>query len=99
MIFQDNIIKEYLKNVYFITGTHCGGKTTISKALGERYEILVYDVDEQFTIHKLMSNEKFQPNMNLSFKDADEFFGRSVSETVQLVEEHFGWHPLNDFLL
>jgi len=22
MIFQDNVIKEYLKNVYFITGTH-----------------------------------------------------------------------------
>ena len=37
MIFQDNIMKEYLKNVYFITGTPCGGKTTLSCALAEKY--------------------------------------------------------------
>ena len=37
MIFQDNIMKEYLKNVYFITGTPCGGKTTVSRALAEKY--------------------------------------------------------------
>lgn len=36
MIFQDNVIKEYLKNVYFITGTPCGGKTTISRELAKR---------------------------------------------------------------
>lgn len=38
MIFQDNVIKEYLKNVYFITGTPCGGKTTVSRALWEDYK-------------------------------------------------------------
>ena len=37
MIFQDNIMKEYLKNVYFIRGTPCGGKTTLSCALAEKY--------------------------------------------------------------
>ena len=78
MIFQDNIIKEYLKNVYFITGTPCGGKTTTSRALGEKHGIPVYDIDEQFTRHQLMSDREHQPNMNRSFKDADEFFGRSV---------------------
>lgn len=35
MILQDNIIKEFLKNVYFITGTPCGGKTTISRELAK----------------------------------------------------------------
>ena len=39
MIFQDNVIKKYLKNVYFITGTPCGGKTTISRALAEKYGV------------------------------------------------------------
>lgn len=48
MIFQDNVIKEYLKNVYFVTGTPCGGKTTISRELAKRYNLLVYDVDKQF---------------------------------------------------
>lgn len=39
MIFQDNVIKEYLKNVYFITGTPCGGKTTVSRALAESMDL------------------------------------------------------------
>ena len=80
MIFQNNIIKEYLKNVYFITGTPCGGKTTITRALGKKYGIPVYVIDDQFTIHQLKSDEEHQPCMNRQFKDADEFFGRSVEE-------------------
>lgn len=80
MIFQDNIIKEYLKNVYFISGTPCGGKTTVSRALGEKCGISVYDIDEQFPIHQQMSDSKHQPAMNKNFKDADEFFSRSVEE-------------------
>lgn len=80
MIFQDNVIKEYLKNVYFIAGTPCGGKTTISRALGDRYGIRVYDIDEQFPKHQQMSSSVYQPAMNKHFENADEFFGRSVEE-------------------
>jgi adenylate kinase family enzyme len=80
MIFQDNVIKEYLKNVYFITGTPCGGKTTISRELAKRHNLLVYDIDEQFSNHQKISNATFQPAMNKVFKDADEFFGRTVEE-------------------
>lgn len=80
MVFQDNVIKEYLKNVYFITGTPCGGKTTISRELAKRHNLLVYDIDEQFPKHKKISNSAFQPSMNKVFKDADEFFERSVEE-------------------
>ena len=80
MIFQDNVIKEYLKNVYFITGTPCGGKTTISRALAEKHGIRVYDIDEQFPRHQQISSPNFQPSMNKEFKNADEFFGRTVVE-------------------
>ena len=80
MIFQDNVVKEYLKNVYFISGTPCGGKTTVSKALGEKCGIRIYDIDEQFPIHQQMSDSEHQPAMNKNFRDADEFFGRSVEE-------------------
>ena len=80
MILQDNVIKEYLKNVYFITGTPCGGKTTISRELAKRHNLLVYDIDEQFSYHQKISNSTFQPSMNRVFKDADEFFGRTVEE-------------------
>ena len=80
MIFQDNIIKQYLKNVYFIAGTPCGGKTTVSRALGKKYNIPVYDIDERFPEHQAMSDATSQPAMNYNFRDADEFFGRSVEE-------------------
>lgn len=80
MIFQDNVIREYLKNVYWVTGTPCGGKTTVSKGLGKKYNIPVYDIDEMFPVHQRMSDVKYQPSMNKSFKDADEFFGRTIEE-------------------
>ncbi len=80
MIFQDNIIKQYLKNVYFIAGTPCGGKTTVSRALAKKYGIPVYDIDEHFPEHQAMSDAVSQPAMNKNFRDADEFFGRSVAE-------------------
>lgn len=83
MIFQDNVIKEYLKNVYFITGTPCGGKTTISRELAKRHDLLVYDIDEEFEKHQKLSNPDDQPSMNKKFKDADEFFGRTVEEYKQ----------------
>ncbi len=82
MIFQDNIIRQYLKNVYFITGTPCGGKTTISKILGEKYGIPVYNADEMFPVHQTKSDKTSQPDMNKIFADADEFFGRTVDEYV-----------------
>ena len=30
MKLQDNVLKAYLKNVLFISGTPCGGKSSIS---------------------------------------------------------------------
>ena len=80
MIFQDNVMKEYLKNVYFITGTPCGGKTTLSRALAEKYGFELFDIDERFNEHKKISDPLFQPAMNTCFKSADEFFGRTVEE-------------------
>ena len=80
MNFQENVLKEYLKNVYFITGTPCGGKTTISRALAEKYGFELFDIDERFDEHQKMSDSTYQPNMNKRFCSADEFFGRSVEE-------------------
>ena len=83
MIFQDNVIKEYLKNVYFVTGTPCGGKTTISGELAKRHDLLLFDIDEAFEKHQKISTPAYQPAMNRKFKDADEFFGRTVEEYKQ----------------
>lgn len=80
MIFQDNVLKEYLKNVYFITGTPCGGKTTVSRALAKRHGFLVYDVDEHFSSHQKLADPTLQRAMCKHFENADAFFGRSVAE-------------------
>ena len=38
MKIANNILKHYLKNVYFITGTAYSGKSTMVKMLAERYD-------------------------------------------------------------
>jgi len=80
MKIENNILKAYLKNVYFMMGTPCGGKTSVSRALGKRYNVPVYDIDERFDTHRGLSDPQIQTAMNRQFADADEFFGRSVEE-------------------
>ena len=80
--------KDDFKNVYFITGTATGGKTTISKALAEKYGWLRYDVDVEFDRHQQLSNPIDQPNMNKTFKNADEFFLRDAAEYVQWLKDN-----------
>ena len=87
-VYLEKYKKEQFKNVYFITGTATGGKTTISKALAEKYGWLRYDVDERFDEHKKLSNPTDQPNMNKTFKDADEFFLRDTNEYVQWLKDN-----------
>lgn len=80
--------KQQFKNVYFITGTATGGKTTMSKQLAQKYGFVRYDVDEEFDKHKKLSNPKDQPNMNKSFKNADEFFLRDKDEYVNWLKNN-----------
>ena len=41
MKIENNVLKHYLKNVYFITGTAYAGKSTMCKMLAERYDMLL----------------------------------------------------------
>ena len=42
MKIANNIIKEHLKNVYFLCGGAYGGKTTMAKLLEEKYGFIRY---------------------------------------------------------
>ena len=79
MIFQDNVIKEYLKNVYFITGTPCGGKTTVHvrwrKSMDLNYLMLMRDSTSTKNVEPIISACD-----EYDFNSADEFFGRTVEE-------------------
>ena len=52
MQIANNILKHYLRDVYFFCGTACGGKTTMSKAFAEKHSMLWLDegtLNEQMT--------------------------------------------------
>ncbi len=87
-MFLTNYSKEQFKNVYFISGCATGGKTTISKALAEKYGFIRYDADAEFDKHKGLSNVFEQPAMNKQFKDADDFFLRDVDDYVQWLKDN-----------
>jgi adenylate kinase family enzyme len=53
---SDNIVKHYLKNVYFINGHSCAGKSTMVKLLAERYDMT-------------LCGENYQSGMTDSFPD------------------------------
>ena len=78
MLFQDNVLKAYLRNVYFIAGTPCGGKTTVSRALSEKFGIPVYDNDYHFDLHRQLADLEHQPSMLWRHRGAYDFFGRTV---------------------
>ena len=60
MQIADNIIKEKLKNVYFIWGS---GKTTISNSISKKYEdCFVYHTDNRMK-HFEIADSKHQPAM------------------------------------
>lgn len=88
MLFLNKYKKEDFKNVYFISGTATGGKTTISKEISKKYGFLRYDVDVEFDRHLQMSNPINQPYMNKKFKNANDFFMRDQDEYVNWLENN-----------
>ena len=79
-LFQDNVLREYLKNVYFITGMPCSGKTTIARELGKKYHLPVYDMDAHFEAHLKLSDAMHQPAMNRNFEDDPGLLEHSLEE-------------------
>ncbi len=80
MNLPDNIIRHFLRNVYFISGSACGGKSTISEYLSKKYGIALYNLDEQFSKHKEISDPFYQPAMNKEYKTWEEYFSRPPKE-------------------
>lgn len=60
MIIADNILKNKLKNVYFIWGS---GKTTAADILSEKYGIYVYHTDHERSKFFGIAEKEFQPSM------------------------------------
>lgn len=89
MIIENNILKYYLRNVYFINGTAYAGKSTAVKLLAEKYDMICcgenYHMDGAFDI----ADPDKQPNMTWlrDLKDFREFVMRSPEEYVRWIFE------------
>ena len=75
MYIADNILKEELKNVYFMSGQACAVKTTLAKFLAKKYKMQIYCMDDMD--YRSRSNPQYQPAMNMTFKSWDEYLNRT----------------------
>ncbi|QVK19346.1 hypothetical protein KHQ81_06560 [Mycoplasmatota bacterium] len=87
MNIKNNILKEKLKNVYFIAGTNCGGKSSMAKSLSEKFDMIFYCADDNYWNHRKYSTIKDQPNMNRKFLGWDEFFNREIEDKTNWLLE------------
>ncbi len=83
MIIQDNVIKHYLKNVYFVSGNACGGKTTMSRLLAEKYGFALYDMDAMYEKHRDIARPMYQPDMCYHMKDHHQQWTRPTEEQAR----------------
>ena len=63
MHIENNILKHYLRNCYFILGTAYAGKSTMCAMLAEKYDMVHYS--ENYGIHEMraVADPVLQPNL------------------------------------
>ena len=82
MKIENNILKHYLKNVYFITGTAYAGKSTMVKMLAERYDMIFCGENYHSVVSDIVATPDVQPDICYlkSLTDWKDFVTRSPEE-------------------
>lgn len=82
MKIENNIIKEYLKNVYFITGTAYAGKSTMVNMLANRFDLVECGENYHSKFTDNVVTPKLQPNLCYfdTIKGWQEFISRTPEE-------------------
>ena len=83
MHIENNILKYYLKDVYFLTGTACAGKSTAAKLLAERCGMILCGENYFMEVTDVAADPAIQPDlcyMRCTMKDWQEFVSRSPEE-------------------
>lgn len=65
MNIPDNILREQLKNVYFLTGGAYGGKTTMARLIEQKYGMLRYREGDHWGRFASIATPSYQPAMSL----------------------------------
>ena len=82
MKIENNVLKHYLKNVYFITGTAYAGKSTTVKMLAERYDMVCCGENYHMAVSEIVATSETHPDLcyNRSLTDWREFVTRTPKE-------------------
>ena len=82
MKIENNILKHYLKNVFFITGTAYAGKSTTVKMLAEKYDMIFCGENYHSAVSDLVASPDVQPDICFinNLTDWKEFVTRSPEE-------------------
>jgi len=82
MKIESNILKHYLRNVYFITGTAYAGKSTMVKMLAEKYDMIFCGENYHSAVSNLVADPDIQPDLCYikQLKDFKEFVTRTPEE-------------------
>ena len=82
MKIDNNIIKYYLQNVYFITGTAYAGKSTAVKMLAEKYDMICCGENYHMALSEYLATPETHPDLcyNKTLSDWREFVTRTPEE-------------------
>ena len=82
MKIENDILKHYLKNVYFITGTAYAGKSTTVKMLAERYNMVFCGENYHSKVSDAVATPDAQPDICFlkTLTDWKEFVTRTPEE-------------------
>ena len=82
MKIENNILKHYLKNVYFITGTAYAGKSTTVKMLADRYDMVFCGENYHLNVSDVVATDDAQPDICFMKNPTDwkEFVTRTPEE-------------------
>ena len=87
MNISNNILKHYLKNVYFITGTAYAGKSTTVKMLSEKYDMVFCGENYHSAVSNVVANPENQPEISYlnNLTDFRDFVTRSPEEYARWI--------------
>jgi len=86
MYIANNVLSHHFKNILWISGGPCGGKSTITNLLAEKYNFIPYHTDDYFFKHKKMATLHEQPAMTRYFVNWEWFFNRPAEDYIQWLQ-------------
>lgn len=88
MIIENNILRHYLRNVYFINGTAYAGKSTAAKMLAERYNMILCGENYHNDITDIVADPAVQPDLCYmrQMESWQDFVGRTPEEYARWIQ-------------